>query len=568
MKKLPIGISDFKLLRKSECYYIDKSLLADEILESSGQVILLPRPRRFGKTMNLSMLHYFFERQGAEENKVLFDGLAIQKTATWTYQGQHSVVFISFKDVKSGTISKTFEGIQKLVADEFKRHDYLLNSPSLSDNEKAFFNSTIQGQASEIDLERSLKSLCKFLEKHHQQKVVLLLDEYDTPVHAAYSNGFFDEFMDFYRNFLSAGLKDNEHLLKGVVTGILRVAKESIFSGLNNPIIATVLDERFSDKFGLTQTEVEQLLSDYDMEDKVEGVRHWYNGYIFGENIIYNPWSLLNFVAEKAKSYKIYWVNTAQNTLIKDQMRFASVQVKKDFEQMMNGKPVLHTLQEHTSFDDLKAFRADALYCLLVFSGYLKAKFIEQKGRKRYFELSIPNEEVKTLYEDFMADWLGAGLSTERVNYLLEFLLEGEVEDFQLLLSEYVETAFSYFDLPKEISTKQEPEKLYHSFILGLLAQLSTTHDVRSNRESGFGRADVMIFPKDENDQRGYVLELKTVAKHKGEDLDIAIENALKQIDDKNYVSELKARKKTDIFKWALSFDGKETKVKLVREKA
>ncbi len=560
-KPLPIGISDFKKLREDDRYYIDKTLLAEEVLKSSGEIILLPRPRRFGKTMNLSMLRYFFERQNAEKNATLFKGLTIQQSEVWKHQGRHPVVFLTFKDVKEKTAATTVKKILDIVHGECVRHKYLLESEEVEPFDKQELQALLQNTSEQTKLEKSLLLLCRMLEAHHGEKVVLLLDEYDTPVHSAHSEGFFNDFMGFYRNFLSAGLKDNEHLKKGVVTGILRVAKESIFSGLNNPVISTVLSHAFSDKFGLTDQEVHKLLADYGLESHYTDVAHWYNGYTFGQTTIYNPWSLLNYVSTHEEGFKIHWVNTAQNTLIKDQMRFASLGVKRDFADMMNGVPVRRTLQEYTSFDALNEFNEEALYCLLVFAGYLKAQFDHQDGRKRFFNISIPNEEVKTLYEDFMAEWLGAGLSTERTNYLLEFLLEGNLEDFQLLLSEYVETAFSYFDFDN-----REPEKMYHSFILGLLAQLSTSHHVRSNRESGFGRADVLISPKSENDKRAYVMELKTVAKHKGEDLEIATKNALQQIEDKKYVSELKAQGKTDIFRYGIAFDGKEVLVKLVRE--
>ncbi len=502
-KPLPIGISDFKELIDNDYAYVDKTLLIEEILEKGTKVALIPRLRRFGKTLNLSMLRYFFEKT-EEDTSYLFKDLKIWKNKECkALQGQFPVIFISLKDVKHISWKSAFESLRGLIAEEFKRHRYLFDSSFLREDEKELYHKIVSEEIPQTVLERSLKLLTGWLCRYHKQRVVLLIDEYDTPAHAAYTGGYYKELIDFLRNWLSGGLKDNSFLEKGVLTGILRIAKESVFSGLNNVTTFTILNEEFQDKFGLTALEVKTLLEEYDLLDKWESIREWYNGYRIGScEGIYNPWSVLNCIAKKG-ALAPYWVNTSDNALMKQLVTQGSEEFKTDLEELLRGGIVEKTIEEGFVFTDLPQ-KTKAIWSLLLFSGYLSLTATPVYGIP--CKLRIPNAEVMEIYTSVVTTWFEETIEETKYDQLLQSLITGDVATFSEIFKKFLLSAFSFFDVSAD-----EPEKIYHSFVLGMLIGLKDRYEVKSNRESGYGRYDVMLIPKNPQDL-GVVFEFKKLA--------------------------------------------------------
>jgi len=403
MKLLDIGNSDFKSLMDNDNYYIDKSLLIQEIIEAQKQVILFPRPRRFGKTLNLSMIKYFFEIN-KPDNKKLFAGLAIQASEKIfsERQGKYPVIYLSFKDAKANNWIDTAKHIYAEIVNIYKQHLYLLKNNILNDFEQSEFNDILCKRADKVTYENSIKQICEYLYRYHNEKVVILIDEYDTPIHAGYKN-FYEDVVSFMRNLLSGAFKDNNYLYKGVITGILRVSKESIFSGLNNISVYSILDEEFADKFGFTEQETKQILKDFNVSHDYEQVKKWYNGYKFGntENI-YNPWSILNFAVSKS-GFKPFWVNTSTDELLKQELKKKdAASIREQLLKLTNNEHISKEIDENFVFPDLHTEK-ELLWTLLLFSGYLTTK--NQTGRKIY-DLIIPNFEIKTVFQDIIKKWL------------------------------------------------------------------------------------------------------------------------------------------------------------------
>nr|VFK45444.1 MAG: Predicted AAA-ATPase [Candidatus Kentron sp. SD]VFK49814.1 MAG: Predicted AAA-ATPase [Candidatus Kentron sp. SD] len=397
--KPPIGLSDFPRLIREGYAYVDKSRLIQSVLDSSAQVILLPRPRRFGKTLNLSMLRAFFDRKmpGAAE---LFRGLAIERAGEeyTAHLGRYPVVFLTLKDVKTLNWDDCLGHIKDLICEEFERHSDLLEAAVLSEQEKERYRIILSQQASQNYYESSLKYLLTWLERATGERVILLIDEYDTPIHAGYQSGFYEEIISFMRNWLSGGLKDHSSLKKGVLTGILRVAKESIFSGLNNLTVAGILKAGpFADKFGFTESEVERLLDSFDLSDRLPEARQWYNGYRFGETIIYNPWSILNFIDDRPAPPAAHWVNTSSNDLVRELLESGGSEIREDLESLLAGGSVECQVTEDLPLRDL-AGDSWAIWSLLLFSGYLKPIGVREDDLEPCYELAIPNREVSILY--------------------------------------------------------------------------------------------------------------------------------------------------------------------------
>jgi len=561
MPKLPIGQSDFRNIIEEGDYYVDKTLFIKEVIKDSVNILLFPRPRRFGKTLNLTTLRYFFEtiypnEKIKKDNRKLFKGLKIEKEKEFTeHQGKYPVIFLSFKSIKFLDFEKTLSGIKGLIADEYLRHDYLLKGAILKKNEKENFQEIIQEKADYKSYANSLKNLSKYLYKYHQKKVVLLIDEYDTPIHAAYTENYYKEMVNFMKTFLGDGLKDNEYLKKGVMTGILRIARESIFSGLNNLGVYSLLSKKMSDKFGLTEEEVKKLLSDYEMADEFKGVSEWYNGYIFGEEIVYNPWSVLNYIENIADGHIPYWVNTSSNDIIKELVLKSSAQVHRKLEVLIKGEAIEQVLIENTIFDELEKNEA-ALWSFLVFSGYLKARFARKEKNYSVYKLSIPNTEVECLYDMIISRWISDKFTNDKLEYLLKALLKGEIKEFERIFHDFTISMLSYYD-----TGGKDPERVYQAFTLGLLVNLQGKYEIKSNRESGYGRYDIMIIPKDKN-KKGVVIEFKKIDDFEEETKDIALDKALKQIEEKKYAQELKERGIKDIIKLGIVFDGKRVWVK------
>lgn len=549
MKKLSISISDFKEIIENGHYFLDKSLFIKEIINSDAKVLLLPRPRRFGKTLNLSMLKYFFEKS-QETNKQLFKDLGIEKEKKiMNLQGQYPVIFLTFKDIKELNWDNTISKIKDLIAQEFSKHDYLVNSNTLKNFEKEYFNNIISKKAEQSDYENSLKNLSIWLAKFYNKKTIILIDEYDSPITAGYLKNYYDQIIGFMRNFLSAGLKDNSYLEKAVITGVLRVAKESIFSGLNNLKVYSILNENFSEYFGFLQNEVEEILNYYGLESKIAEVKEWYDGYNFAQNKIYNPWSIINFIADKGE-FGIFWVNTSDNELIKNLITNGDENLKKDIESIVANKINKHIINDTIIFKDIEKISESTLN-LLLFSGYLTVSGVKYNKNQDAFlgKLSIPNREIRSLYKNIIRYWFNASIGKDNYKLMLKNLINGNIKEFQDYFSNFVLSSFSTFDLPEN-----ESEKVYHSFVLGMLISLNKDYILKSNRESGFGRYDVILIPKNKN-KLGIILEFKK-AKEK-ESLTESSQDALKQIQDKKYDQELKDLGIKNLLLLGIAFKGK-----------
>lgn len=555
-KRLPIGISDFKEVIEGGYTYVDKTLLIQELVEKGSAVALIPRLRRFGKTLNLSMLRYFFEKT-EEDNSHLFKSLNIWKNEKIrALQGQFPVIFISLKDVKHFSWEETFESLRGLIAKEFQRHSYLLEGTTLATEEKVRYREILSEKGSQILCMQSLGLLVEWLYRYHKRKTILLIDEYDTPAHAAYVGNFYDTLISFLRNWLSGGLKDNSSLERGVLTGILRIAKESIFSGLNNVMTFTILDEIFQDKFGLLEVEVKQLLEDYGLISHMDQMRDWYDGYRIGScEGIYNPWSVLNCIAKQG-ALAPYWVNTSDNALMKQLITRGTSDIKTDVEELLKGGIVEKTIEEGIVFANLET-SPNTIWSLLLFSGYLTIAKPPSYGTSCH--LRIPNLEVMELYKSMILDWFEKSIHESKYRHLLNSLTTGDVDTFSQIFQEFLISSVSVFDV-----SPSEPEKIYHSFILGMLLGLSGRYEVKSNRESGYGRYDVMLIPKNTK-ELGIIMEFKKIGPFEQSDLESAAASALKQIEEKKYAQELLDRGVKRILYLALAFEGKKV---LIRSKS
>lgn len=548
-KPLPIGISDFKKLIEEGYAYVDKTLLIQEIIEKGTDVSLISRLRRFGKTLNLSMLRYFFEK-GQQDTSHLFTGLNIWKNEKYrALQGQFPVIFISLKDVKHSSWEESFESLRRLVAEEFERHNYLMKGEFLTAKEKDLYHKILFEEDGKTLVEQSLSLLTKWLHRYHKKRVVLLIDEYDTPAHAAYVGGYYETLISFLRNWLSGGLKDNSSLERGVLTGILRIAKESIFSGLNNISTFTILSEDFQDKFGLLESEVKQLLADYGLGSHLPEMRKWYDGYRIGScEGIYNPWSVLNCIAKKC-ALAPYWVNTSDNALMKQLITQGTEDLKADVEELLRGGIVEKTIEEGIVFSNLEK-NPDTIWSLLLFSGYLTIDATPSYGTP--CKLRIPNIEVGELYKSMILGWFNTTIHQTKYHLLLKSLTHGDIDTFSQIFQEFLMSSVSVFDVAAE-----EPEKIYHAFVLGMLIGLGDKYEIKSNRESGLGRYDVMLIPKNHQDL-GIIMEFKKIGRFEKTDLETAVASAFKQIEAKQYAQELIDRGIDRIMYLALVFEGKQ----------
>ena len=546
MKKSPIGIDDYKELIEESCSYVDKTLFIQEVIERGTKLALIPRPRRFGKTINMSMLKYFFEKT-EKDNSHLFSPYKIWQTKYRKEQGIYPVIFFTLKEAKQETWELAYEKLKRLIAEEFERHQYLLNSNKLSPQEKNNFSAILENRAHQVDYEMSLKWLVIWLERHHNKRVFVLIDEYDAPIHMAYFYGYYSHIINFMRNWLGGGLKGNASLEKGVITGILRIAKENIFSDLNHSSNFTMFSDDFDDKFGLLEEEVLSLLIENNMNDKLDDVRNWYNGYRIGSHSIYNPWSILNYIQNKA--LKPYWINTSGNELIKEQLLQKGAFFKEDFETLVLGGTIKKLVDEGLVFTSLKNSK-EAVWGLLLFSGYLTLVEMPDLSRTRFScKLTIPNQEVLTLFQDMIQDYFTETFSTPLPD-LLRDLIAGNVKAFSEKFQQMLLNIFSFHDICKE------PERVYHAFVLGLLASLPEEgYEIKSNRESGLGRYDVCLFPKNP-DGLGIILEFKK-AEEEEKDLKKLASLAITQIESLQYVTELKSSGVLKILALGMAFQGK-----------
>jgi hypothetical protein len=554
-RRIPIGVDDFRKLREQRMEYVDKSHLLREVLDRGAEILLLPRPRRFGKTLNMTMLRCFFEKR-AEDLSPLFSDLSIWQAgeAYRAHFQRYPAIFVTFKDVKLATFDDAFSLIRAKLAALFEEHRALLDGGVLSEEEAQRYRRVLAGTAEMAACGAALLDLSTYLHRAHGEKVVILIDEYDAPIHAGHAHGYAPQILDFCRAFLSAGLKGNPHLFKAVLTGILRVAKESIFSGLNNLSVYTLLRSDFSTCFGFTEPEVTALLERAGRSELLPAVRGYYNGYSFGGTAIYNPWSILNFLDDGDARLRPYWVSTSSNDLVHEALRRHAFAIQPEIEALLEGAAVEREIDENVVLTDL-ATRLDAVFGLLVFSGYLRAAEVPGTSLEiRPYSLSIPNREVKQVYtstfRDLLREQLGGDSAVDR---LKRALLTGDAEALEEELGAFTQNVLSYHD------TARRPEQVYHAFVIGLLATLEPEHEVRSNRESGKGRPDVIIRPKQAG-RPGAVLELK-VARPGKKTLDEALAEGVAQIRDRDYASELRAAGASPVHAFAVAFDGKDVRV-------
>ena len=542
-KRIPIGASDFKDIIETNNYYIDKTLFIKELINDGSRITLFPRPRRFGKTLNLSTLRYFFDRKNAEENRKLFSGLNIEKEKEFEHQGRYPLIYLTFKDVKNNQWEDCFHKIKNMIFEVYSEHIYLLDSDKLNAGEKEKINRIINEKAEKPDYEDSVKKLSGYLFKHYNEKVIILIDEYDIPIQQGYLHNFYDTSVEFAKNFFSASFKDNSALYKGSITGILRVAKESIFSGLNNLKVYSILEERYSEYFGFTESEVENFLKDFDLSGRYPAVKEWYDGYTFGEIKIYNPWSIINFISDGGSSLKPYWVNTSSNDLISKLVLEQQSGVRDNIDILYKGGSIESELNENIIFKNLKT--DEELYSFLFFSGYLRIRTKKENG----YELELTNYEVKLCFRELIKFWYAKVSENVQRSTMLEALLDGDIEYFQNEFQKYLLTAFSYFNL-----NVNQTEKVYQSFMLGMLTAAVSDYNIESERERGFGRVDISICHKNDKSKPAIILELKKLKKDTVEKtLDIAME----QINKKLYSLDLQNQGYSRIIKIAVVFDGK-----------
>ena len=555
-KRIAIGISDYKELVENDFYYVDKTDFIRQVIEEGSKITLLPRPRRFGKTLNLSMLRYFFEKTEGNVFRPLFDKKRIREWKDFDkYQGRYPVIMLTLKDCKAGT----FEGMLSLLASELQteylRHRYLLDSPAMDVVYRPVFQSFLEGTPTEFHMQRSLRLLSDLLTLHWGVPPLVLLDEYDTPIHVAFDKGYYDKMIGFMRNFMSLVFKDNTSIFRGVITGILRVSKESIFSGLNNIDVDTLLEHPMCTSFGFTQGEIDSLLAAYSLSGYRPEVKHWYNGYLFGGEEVYNPWSILNYV-NKGGLLAPYWVNTGSDVLLRHLIAEGPDQVRKGIETLVQGGKITSVINDKLAFPDL-ASSSSNIWSFMLFSGYLKAS----NGRMTpdylmSYTLEVPNKEISTVFYTIIRNWINDGpVKNERLETMLQALDENEMNIFQRLLNEFVVNTLSYYD-----TNGREPEKVYQAFLLGMLVS-NGAYEVSSNRESGLGRYDILLRPRDIH-KRGFIMELKVYDPMFDESVDKVLDSALAQIEKKQYESVLRSAGVKDILKMAITFDGKRVWVK------
>ena len=544
-KAVPVGIEDFKELIQDGYYYIDKTLLIDEMLMNKSKVILFTRPRRFGKTLNMSMLKYFFDVKNKEENKKLFENLKIFNTEYMNEQGKYTVIFISLKDLKGDTWEETFDNLKSLISDlysEFKDMREKMDKRDKIKFDKIFY------EEEKGNYGTSLKLLSNYLYTYYGEKVIILIDEYDAPIINAFDKGYYNEAISFFQTFYSSALKTNNSLKYGILTGITKIIKEGIFSGLNNLKVDTILDTRYSEYFGLLENEVIKILDYFGMNYKIEEVREWYNGYSFGDKKVYNPWSIVNYV-DNGK-IKAYWANISGNTLLENMLDHAGEGVYDDLKRFTDGETIEKYISDGTTIKSLLS-NDNEIWQLLLYSGYLtKDENQIKEDDSNSYNLKIPNKEIRKYFGTmFLERFLGTEVKT---NTLIKALENGDIKKFEKTLGEIMINMLSYFDLDKEM------EKIYQVFMIGLVGFLMGKYEIISNDESGYGRYDLAMIPIKSN-EKAYLMEFK-ISKTKKEMEDKA-QKALKQIDEKKYDTKLKARGIKNILKIGIAFHGKEVKI-------
>lgn len=553
-KPLPVGISDY-IRAQSEYYYVDKTLLIRDFLDRKALVSLFTRPRRFGKTLNMDMLRVFFEISDEDTGRYFADKAIWQCGEEYRcHQGKYPVIFLTFKDVKYDSWQATFAKISGLLQEEFGRHSELGNSDRLAKYEKEYFEKVLNGEADEVELSSSLQKLSKMLTVHYNKAPIIIIDEYDTPIQEGYSKEFYDEIVGFMRNFFSGAFKDNSNLSYGFLTGILRIAQESIFSGLNNLAVSSVMDEEYDGYFGFTKQEVGEMLSYYGASDKADELRNWYDGYFFGSKEIYNPWSVINYLS-KGCLPQAYWVNTGKNEVLEDVLDAATDDISEKLYSLLRGEPVIARIDQNVVYRSLADDPAN-IYSLLLVAGYLKTvKKVLQGDGAWLCEVAIPNRETAAVYKSEILSHLmqiGA-MRRATANKIAESLYARDTKKLQDGIEEYMKNSISFYDAGAE--------GFYHGLVLGLIALMDNQYRIRSNRESGDGRYDICMIPRD-NKYPTILMELKWNKELNEENLDALSAEALNQINVKGYDAEIRTEGIADIIKFGIAFSGKKVKIR------
>ena len=549
-----LGTSEFKKIRMQNYYYIDKTMYIKDIIDNKSEVILVTRPRRFGKTLNMSMLKYYFDcRQ--KDNKELFNGLKImeQEEEYTSKLGAYPVIYLTLKDVNDNTYEKMLLDMKTAVLQVYREHIYLLESNKILDFEKEMIKEILWCKENEVVLKNAIKELTRMLYEYYGKPAILLLDEYDVPLQNAYVEGYYDEAIKFFKTFYGTTFKDNPYLEKTVITGVSRVAKESIFSGANNFDVYTILDNEFADDFGITEEEMDKIIEDFEVQDDKEEIKKWYDGYKIG-NVegIYNPWSVLNYLNKK--ELMPYWVNTSSNDLIKLVLKNSST-VKERIERLLNGEEIEVKIDLETIIVGIEE-NEENIWGLMVQTGYLKVTEAINMAEGIY-KVKLPNYEINLLFLQIIDDWFRNKVIGNDLKSILKDLVTLNLEEYEEKFKILVKEMFSYMDVGENTA-----ENFYHAFVLGMLVGLKDTYYVNSNRESGLGRYDIMLESKDKNGN-SFIMEFKVYKEDKEKTIEETIENAKKQIEEKGYEQNLKERGFKNITKIVYAFKGKQVKMEV-----
>ena len=561
-KPLPIGIDNFEMLITRGYYFIDKTLLIKDLLDNKASVNLFTLPRRFGKTLNMSMFQYFFEDMRDEftgqkkDNKYLFDGLNIMNESEKyiSHMGKYPVINISLKCSKQPTFERAFEELKKVIAYEYERHKFILQDKKLEDQKDRYLKILkLEGNIS--DYSDSIKFLSECLEKYYNKKVIILIDEYDVPLESSFFEGFYKEMISFLRSIFESALKTNSSLEFAVITGCLRISKESIFTGLNNLEIISILNKSYDEYFGFMPEEVKKICRDYNLENKYELIKEWYNGYIFGDANVYNPWSVVRFVKDLGFDINeypsSYWANTSSNSIVKSLIERADDVTKREIELLIEGKTIEKPVHENITYDEIYK-SIDNLYNFMFFTGYFKkvSERVDESTKQKYLELKIPNEEVKYIFRTKVLNWFDERIKCEDRTKLYTSVLQGDVETFQSEINRL---------LRKTISFNDAYENFYHGFLTGVLSGMDG-YIVKSNREAGDGRSDIYIRPVSIFD-RAVIIEIKICDKPR--EIFTKCDKALEQIEEKKYEEELNEEGYEDIIKYGIAFYRKDCIIKM-----
>lgn len=563
-KPLPIGVDNFKKIINEGYYYIDKTMLIKELLDLKGEVNLFTRPRRFGKTLNLSMLRHFFEDTGDAEqnagNKDLFHGMKITEAGEEYVRqmGIYPVINLTLKSAKQPAFRSSYGKLKNEIAEEYKRHRYVLKSGEVDEKDKQKFQEIANGEAEYDDYSGSLKFLSKILYQATGKRIVILIDEYDVPLENAYFRGFYGEMADFIRSLFESALKTNDYLQFAVITGCLRISKESIFTGLNHLNIISVLDKRYSEHFGFTESEVLRMMEYYSVENRFLTMKEWYDGYLFGNTEVYNPWSVINFMYDISADINAfphpYWVNTSSNDIIKEMIAEADRETKGQIEALLGGGTLDIQVHEEITYEDMHS-KGENLWNFLYFTGYLTKETEYFRGNYIFLKVRVPNTEVMTIYENTILNWMRERIEKQDFRDLYCAMEEGNGEKMEEILNEQLFSTISFYD---------SAENFYHGFLTGILSQ-SENYLVKSNRESGNGRSDIMVKSPSLRG-RAFIIEVKVSGGI--DDLEADAEKALQQIYDKRYMDELRTEGYRKIDCYGISFYRKDCEVRYWKEKS